>query len=162
MECYFTFFWAIRNFFNFTSIRLRNKLPPSVWLRNTGDRLLFFNSTSGTIRKPKHEQRQTRNEDNGTQARQQYSERLHSQFELTIIDFICQDQSSLTSKHAVSEEDLIKQAYEEFIKNLFRNFYDTYTTSNSSTQEKAAEQVFQNAVKAARKARDRALAILPK
>jgi len=62
----------------------------------------------------------------------------------------------------VSEEDLIKQACEEFIKNLFRNFYDTYTTSNSSTQEKAAEQVFQNGVKAARKARDRALAILPK
>ena len=24
----------------------------------------------------------------------------------------------------MSEEDLIKQAYEEFIKNLFRNFYD--------------------------------------
>jgi S-methylmethionine-dependent homocysteine/selenocysteine methylase len=81
------------------------------------------------------------------------------------MDFLCQDQSSLTSKDAMtlmSEEDLIKQAYEEFIKNLFRNFYDAYTTSNSSTQEKAAEQVFQNAVKAARKARDRALAILPK
>ena len=148
MECYFTFFWAIRNFFDFTSIRPRNKLPPSVWLRNTGDRLLFFNSTSGTIRKPKREQRQTRNEDNGTEARQQYStERLHSQFELTIIDFLCQDQSPLTSKHAVNEADLIKQAYEEFVKNLFRNFYDTYTTSNSSTQEKAAEQVFQNALK---------------
>jgi hypothetical protein len=64
MECYFTFFWAIRNYSNFTSTRLRNKLPPSVWLRNTGDRLLFFNSTSGAIRKPKREQRQTRNEDN--------------------------------------------------------------------------------------------------
>ena len=62
----------------------------------------------------------------------------------------------------MSEEDLIKQAYEEFVKDLFRNFYDAYTTSNSSTQEKAAERVFQNAVKAARKARDRALAILPK
>jgi S-methylmethionine-dependent homocysteine/selenocysteine methylase len=81
------------------------------------------------------------------------------------MDLLCQDQSSLTSKDAMtpmSEGDLIKQAYEEFIKNLFRNFYDAYTTSNSSTQEKAAEQVFQNAVKAARKARDRALAILPK
>jgi hypothetical protein len=81
------------------------------------------------------------------------------------MDLLCQDQSPLTSKGCddpMSEEDLIKQAYEEFIKNLFRNFYDAYTTSNSSTQEKAAEQVFQNAVKAARKARDRALAILPK
>ena len=62
----------------------------------------------------------------------------------------------------MSDEDLIRQAYEEFIKNLFKNFYDAYTTSNSSTQEKAAEQVFQNAVKSARAARDRALAILPK
>ena len=61
----------------------------------------------------------------------------------------------------MSDENLIKQAYEEFIKNLFRNFYDAYTTSNSSTQEKAAEQIFQKAVKAARNARDRALAILP-
>ena len=58
----------------------------------------------------------------------------------------------------MSDEDLIKQQYEEFIK----NFYDAYTTSNSSTQEKAAEQIFQNAVKAARNARDHALAILPK
>ena len=162
MGCYFTFFWVIRNFFDFTSIRPRNKLPPSVWLRNTGDRLLFFNSTSGAIRKPKHEQRHTRNEDNGTQAPQQYSERFHSQFELTIIDFPCQDQSSLTSKHAVIEEDLIKQAYEEFIKNLFKNFYDAYTASTNPTHEKAAEQIFQNAIKAARNARDRALAILPK
>jgi hypothetical protein len=62
----------------------------------------------------------------------------------------------------MSDEDLIKQAYEEFIKNLFKSFYDAYTTSNSSTQEKAAEQIFQNAVKVARNARDRALAILPK
>jgi predicted lipoprotein len=63
---------------------------------------------------------------------------------------------------SVSDEDLIRQAYEEFVKNLFRNFYEAYTTSNSTTQEKAAEQAFQNAVKAARNARDRALAILPK
>lgn len=62
----------------------------------------------------------------------------------------------------MSDEDLIRQAYEEFIKNLFKNFYETYTTSNSSVQVKAAEQVFQKAVKAARNARDRALAILPK
>jgi len=62
----------------------------------------------------------------------------------------------------MSDEDLIKQAYEEFIKDLFKNFYDTYTTSNSPTQEKAAEQIFQKAVKTARNARDRALAILPK
>jgi hypothetical protein len=76
-----------------------------------------------------------------------------------------QDESPVASKGSMtqmSDEDLIKQAYEEFIKNLFRNFYDAYTTSNSSTQEKAAEQIFQNAVKAARSARDRALAILPK
>ena len=33
MRCYFTFFWSIRNFFDFTSSRPRNKLPPSVWLR---------------------------------------------------------------------------------------------------------------------------------
>jgi hypothetical protein len=64
MGFYFTFFWAIRNFFDFTSICPRNKLSPSVWLRNTGDLLLFVDSTSGTIRKPKREQRQTRNEDN--------------------------------------------------------------------------------------------------
>lgn len=62
----------------------------------------------------------------------------------------------------MSDEDLIRQAYEEFIKSLFRNFYETYTTSNNSTHEKAAEQIFQNAVKAARNARDRAIAILPK
>ena len=61
----------------------------------------------------------------------------------------------------MSDEDLIQQAYEEFIKNLFKNFYDAYTTSNSSTHEKA-EQIFQNAVKTARNARDRALTILPK
>jgi hypothetical protein len=62
----------------------------------------------------------------------------------------------------MSDEDLIQQAYEEFIKNLFKNFYDAYTTSNGATHEKAAEQIFQNAVKAARNARDRALTILPK
>jgi len=62
----------------------------------------------------------------------------------------------------MSDEDLIKQAYEDFIKNLFKNFYDAYATSNSPTHEKAAEQIFQNAVKAARNARDRALSILPK
>jgi len=62
----------------------------------------------------------------------------------------------------MSDEDLIKQAYEEFIKSLFKNFYDAYTTSNSPIQEKAAEQIFQKAVKVARNARDRALAILPK
>jgi hypothetical protein len=62
----------------------------------------------------------------------------------------------------MSDEDLIQQAYEEFIKNLFKNFYDAYTTSNNPTHEKAAEQIFQNAVKAARNARDRAIAILPK
>ncbi|HJX92249.1 MAG TPA: hypothetical protein VJ372_17245 [Pyrinomonadaceae bacterium] len=34
---------------------------------------------------------------------------------------------ALTSKgrdDPISEEDLIKQTYEEFIKNLFRNLYD--------------------------------------
>jgi len=62
----------------------------------------------------------------------------------------------------MSDEDLIKQAYEEFIKNLFKNFYDAYTASANPTHEKAAEQIFQNAVKAARNARDRAVAILPK
>jgi hypothetical protein len=62
----------------------------------------------------------------------------------------------------MSDEDLIKEAYEEFIKSLFKNFYEAYTTSNNPTQEKAAEQIFQKAVKAARSARDRALAILPK
>ena len=62
----------------------------------------------------------------------------------------------------MSDEDLIKQANEEFIKNLFKNFYDAYTASTSPTHEKAAEQIFQNAVKAARNARDRAVAILPK
>jgi len=62
----------------------------------------------------------------------------------------------------MSDQDQIQQAYEEFIKNLFKTFYDAYTTSNSSTHEKAAEQIFQNAVKAARNARDRALTILPK
>ena len=80
----------------------------------------------------------------------------HSEIDLTMLDFPRQDSELMT------DEDLIKQAYEEFIKNLFKNFYDAYTTSNSSTQEKAAEQVFQNAVKTARDARDRALAILPK
>ena len=62
----------------------------------------------------------------------------------------------------MSDEDLIKEAYEEFVKTLFENFYDAYTTSNSATHEKAAEQIFQNAVKTARNARDRAIAILPK
>jgi hypothetical protein len=62
----------------------------------------------------------------------------------------------------MSDKDLIQQAYEEFIKNLFKNFYDAYTASNNPTHEKAAEQIFQNAVKAARNARDRALTILPK
>ncbi len=80
----------------------------------------------------------------------------HGEFDLTMLDFPHQDLEQMT------DEDLIKHAYEEFIKNLFKNFYDAYTTSNGSTQEKAAEQIFQNAVKTARDARDRALAILPK
>ena len=62
----------------------------------------------------------------------------------------------------MSDENLIKQAYEEFIKNLFKNFYDAYMASTSPNHEKDAEQIFQNAVKAARIARDRAIAILPK
>ena len=36
----------------------------------------------------------------------------------------------------MSDEDLIKQAFEDLIKNLFKNFYDAYTASNSSTTEK--------------------------
>ncbi|HEV2714618.1 MAG TPA: hypothetical protein VGU64_05095 [Terriglobales bacterium] len=62
----------------------------------------------------------------------------------------------------MNDEDLIRQAYEDFMKNLFKNFYDAYTSSNSPAQERAAEQIFQNGIKAARAARDRALAILPK
>jgi len=61
----------------------------------------------------------------------------------------------------MSDEDLITQAHEEFIKNLFKNFCDAHTSSTSSI-EAEGKQIFQNAVKpAARNTRDRALAILP-
>ena len=56
---------------------------------------------------------------------------------------------------------LVRQAHEEFIKNVFKNLCDAYTTSIVQSKRKA-KQTFQNAVKAAaRNARDRALAILP-
>jgi hypothetical protein len=34
----------------------------------------------------------------------------------------------------MSDEDPITQAHEEFIKKLFKNFCDAYTSSNSSIQ----------------------------
>jgi hypothetical protein len=61
----------------------------------------------------------------------------------------------------MKDKDQIQQAYEDFIKNLFKNFYEAYTTSNSPKEEAAAEKTFTAAVKVARDARDRALAILP-
>jgi hypothetical protein len=51
----------------------------------------------------------------------------------------------------MSEDKLIQQAYEEFIKNLFKTFYEAYTTSKNSKDEAAAERVFTKAVKVARK-----------
>jgi len=46
----------------------------------------------------------------------------------------------------MSDANLIKQAYEKFIKNLFKNFYNAYT----ATEEKAAEQIFQSRAQCAR------------
>jgi len=62
----------------------------------------------------------------------------------------------------MSEDKLIQQAYEDFIKNLFKVFYDAYTTSENPKDEAAAERKFTKAVKVARDARDRAIAILPR
>jgi S-methylmethionine-dependent homocysteine/selenocysteine methylase len=61
----------------------------------------------------------------------------------------------------MSEDKLIQQAYEDFIKNLFKTFYEAYTTSKNSKDEAAAERVFTKAVKIARDARDRAISIVP-
>jgi len=62
----------------------------------------------------------------------------------------------------VPEQQIIEQAFEETIKNLFTVFFGSYTIAKGdSTGEQQAEANFSNGILHARHIRDRALAIIP-
>jgi len=61
-----------------------------------------------------------------------------------------------------TERQIIEQAFEETIKNLFSVFFDSYTIAKGDPAgEQQAEATFRSGILHARHIRDRALAIIP-
>jgi hypothetical protein len=64
----------------------------------------------------------------------------------------------------MTEQQLIKAAYEDSIKKLYANYEDLWTQAmqtNDTAGVKKAEQIFSNGVRLRQQARDRALILLP-
>jgi hypothetical protein len=61
----------------------------------------------------------------------------------------------------VSDENLIRQSYEEMIRTVFAQFYQASILAKTAEEKMKAEQIFQTGVLFARQVRDRAVAILP-
>ena len=60
------------------------------------------------------------------------------------------------------DADIIRKAYEDLIEGIFENFYQgAFVNKPTSKQLQQAETNFQNGIMMARKARDRAIALLP-
>jgi hypothetical protein len=59
------------------------------------------------------------------------------------------------------DQTLVQSAYQEAIKKLYAQLFDSYASSGGDTgQEQQAEQIFTTGVAFARKSRDRAVALL--
>jgi hypothetical protein len=61
----------------------------------------------------------------------------------------------------VSDENLIRQSYDEMIRTVFAQFYQASILAKTAEEKAKAEQIFQTGVLFARQVRDRAVAILP-
>jgi hypothetical protein len=61
----------------------------------------------------------------------------------------------------VSDDNLIRQSYEEMIRTVFTQFYQASILAITAEEKAKAEQIFQTGVLFARQVRDRAVAILP-
>ncbi len=61
----------------------------------------------------------------------------------------------------MSDENLIKQSYDEMIRTVFAQFYQASILARTAQEKAKAEQIFQTAVLFARQVRDRTVAILP-
>jgi hypothetical protein len=61
----------------------------------------------------------------------------------------------------VSEENLIRQSYDDMIRTVFAQFYQATILAKTPEEKAKAEQIFQTGVLFARQVRDRAVAILP-
>jgi hypothetical protein len=62
----------------------------------------------------------------------------------------------------VSDEDLIRQSYDDIIGTVFAQFYQASILAKTAEEKTKAEQIFRTGIEFARQVRDRALAILPR
>ncbi len=61
----------------------------------------------------------------------------------------------------MTDQQIITQAYEEKVRNLFSTFCDAWSLAKDTEEKTKAEQHFQRGIQLARQARDRAIAVLP-
>ncbi len=61
----------------------------------------------------------------------------------------------------MTDQQIITQAYEDRVKTLFSTFCDAWSLAKEADEKTKAEQHFQTGIQLARRARDRAFAILP-
>lgn len=61
----------------------------------------------------------------------------------------------------MSDENLIRQSYEEMVRTVFAQFYQASILAKTPEEKAKAEQIFQTGIVFARQVRDRAMAILP-
>ena len=61
----------------------------------------------------------------------------------------------------MSDENLIKQSYDEMIRTVFAQFYQASIVAKTADEKAKAEQIFQTGVLFARQVQDRTVAILP-
>jgi len=60
----------------------------------------------------------------------------------------------------MTDQDIINQAYQSTLNNLFAVFFDAYAMATTPADKTLAEQRFQNGVKFARFAKDKAIELL--
>jgi len=61
----------------------------------------------------------------------------------------------------MSDENIIRQSYDDIIRTVFTQFYQAFVLAKTSEEKAKAEQIFQNGILFARQVRDRAVAMLP-
>jgi hypothetical protein len=60
----------------------------------------------------------------------------------------------------MTDQDIINQAYQATLSQLFDVFFDSYATAKTPADKTQAEQRFQNGISIARSARDKAITLL--
>jgi hypothetical protein len=60
----------------------------------------------------------------------------------------------------MTDQDIINQAYQATLNKLFAVFFDAYAIASTPADKTQAEQRFQDGVKFARSARDKAITLL--